>query len=86
MLRSNRDKQQNYERVSIEDLVPAEHLLRRIDKYIDFSFIHEKVRHLYSQDNGRPAVESPSTLQNDPLGYFYGIRAERSLSVRFKQT
>jgi hypothetical protein len=48
MLRSNRDKQQNYELVSIEDLVPADHMLRKIDKYIDFSFIDEKVRHLYS--------------------------------------
>jgi hypothetical protein len=44
MLRSNRDKQQNYELVSIEDLVPVDHLLRKIDKYIDFSFIDEKVR------------------------------------------
>jgi hypothetical protein len=47
MLRSNRDKQQNYELVSIEDLVPQDHLLRMIETYIDFSFIEEKVRPLY---------------------------------------
>ena len=31
MLRSNREKQQAYEFVSIEDLVPQDHLLRKVD-------------------------------------------------------
>ncbi|WP_341283121.1 hypothetical protein [Paenibacillus sp. FSL H8-0537] len=44
MLRSNREKQQSYELISIEDLAPTDHMLRKIDKYIDFSFIDEKVR------------------------------------------
>ncbi len=34
MLRSNKSKQSEIECVSIEDLVPDEHLLRRIDQYI----------------------------------------------------
>lgn len=79
MLRSNRDKQQNYELVSIEDLVPADHMLRKIDKYIDFTFIDEKVRHLYSQDNGRPAIDPLVLFKMIFLGYFYGIRSERQL-------
>ncbi|RLM62358.1 transposase, partial [Halorubrum sp. Atlit-9R] len=79
MLRSNRDKQQNYELVSIEDLVPADHLLRKVDKYIDFIFIDEKVRHLYSQDNGRPAIDPLVLFKMIFLGYFYGIRSERQL-------
>lgn len=79
MLRSNRDKQQNYELVSIEDLVPADHMLRKIDKYIDFSFIDEKVRHLYCQDNGRPAIDPMVLFKMIFLGYFYGIRSERQL-------
>ncbi|WP_341280273.1 IS1182 family transposase [Paenibacillus sp. FSL H8-0537] len=79
MLRSNRDKQQSYEFVSIEDLVPVDHMLRKIDKYIDFSFIDEKVRHLYSQDNGRPAIDPLVLFKMIFLGYFYGIRSERQL-------
>ncbi|TVY08338.1 transposase [Paenibacillus cremeus] len=79
MLRSSRDKQQNYELVSIEELVPADHLLRKIDKHIDFTFIDEKVRHLYSQDNGRPAIDPLVLFKMIFLGYFYGIRSERQL-------
>ncbi|RED49238.1 transposase [Cohnella lupini] len=79
MLRSNRDKQQNFELVSIEDLVPADHMLRKIDKYIDFSFIDEKVRPLYCEDNGRPAIDPVVLFKMIFLGYFYGIRSERQL-------
>jgi hypothetical protein len=46
--------QNEYEFVSIDELVPDDHLLRLIDKYIDFSFLLEKLRPYYSDDNGRP--------------------------------
>ncbi len=57
MLRSNNGKQNAYEFVSIEDLVPQDHMLRKIDKYISFEFIREKVKPLYCEDNGRPAID-----------------------------
>ncbi len=79
MLRSNREKQQSYEFVSIEDLVPQDHLLRKVDKYIDFSFIDDKVRPLYCTDNGRPAIDPTVLFKMIFLGYFYGIRSERQL-------
>ncbi|MGG1556515.1 IS1182 family transposase, partial [Paenibacillus ferrarius] len=47
--------------------------------YIDFSFIDEKVRHLYSQDNGRPAIDPLVLFKMIFIGYFYGIRSERQL-------
>lgn len=79
MLRSNRSKQQSLELVSLEDLVPQDHLLRKVDKYIDFSFIHEKVSPLYCENNGRPAVDPTVLFKMIFLGYFYGIRSERQL-------
>jgi len=41
--------------VQLDSLVPADHLLRKIDRFIDFEFIRDKVTHLYCADNGRPA-------------------------------
>lgn len=79
MLRSNRNKQQTYEFVSIEELVPQDHLLRKVDKFIDFSFIDKKVRPLYCADNGRPAIDPVVLFKMIFLGYFYGIRSERQL-------
>ena len=42
---------------TLEDLVPEDSLFRKIDKYIDFTFIYEKVKDLYCEDNGRPSID-----------------------------
>ena len=39
MLNTRENTQNEIEFVSIDELVPDNHLLRKIDKYIDFSFI-----------------------------------------------
>ncbi len=65
--------------VTIESLVPSGHLLRKIDKAVDFSFIHERVKHLYCEDNGRPALEPVVLFELLLLGYLYGVRSERQL-------
>lgn len=57
MLKNPAPRQHSLEMVVLEDLVPGDHLLRKTDKYIDFEFIRDKVRHLYCDNNGRPAVD-----------------------------
>ncbi|MFD1608402.1 transposase, partial [Oceanobacillus luteolus] len=71
--------QNEVEFVCLEDLVPQDHLLRKIDKYIDFSFIIDKVRPYYSEDNGRPSLDPLVLFKMMFIGYFYGIRSERQL-------
>jgi len=39
--------------------VPKDHLLYRIDEEIDFSFINEMCKDIYSPDKGRPVVNYP---------------------------
>jgi transposase len=83
MFKPKESSQSEYEFVSIDELVPDDHLLRLIDKYIDFTFLLEKVRPFYSENNGRPS---------DPLilfkmmfiGYLFGIRSERQLEREIK--
>ncbi len=42
--------------LSLEDLVPEDHLVRKLDKAIDLSFIYDEVKELYS-DKGRPSID-----------------------------
>jgi len=42
---------------TMEDLVPEDSLFRKIDKYIDFTFIYDEVKDLYCEDNGRPSID-----------------------------
>ena len=67
------------ELVYIEQLVPKEHLLRKIDKSINFSFIHDKVKGLYCADNGRPAVDPVVLFKMLFIGCMFGIRSEQQL-------
>ena len=79
MLREHDNKQTGMEFVCIEELVPKDHLLRKIDKVIDFEFIRDKVKDLYCADNGRPAVDPVVLFKMLFLGYLYGVRSERQL-------
>lgn len=55
------------------------HLLRKIDKVIDFSFINELCRAYYCEDNGRPTIKPEVMFRMLFIGYLYGIRSERRL-------
>ena len=79
MLVTGQNRQRKMEYVLIDDLMPQDHLLRKIDKYIDFSFINEICRPYYCKDNGRPAVEPEIMFKMLFLGYLYGIRSETLL-------
>lgn len=79
MLREHDNKQTGMEFVCIEELVPKDHLLRKIDRVIDFEFIRDKVRDLYCADNGRPAIDPVVLFKMLFIGYLFGIRSERQL-------
>ena len=56
-----------------EQLVPQDHLLRKIDRSIDFSFIRRLYAPLYSANLGRPAIEPEVLFRMLFVGYLYGI-------------
>ena len=73
----NEKARKQIEFVCTDDLVPQDHLLRIIDKAIDWSFIYDLVRDKYSSNQGRPSID-PVTLIKIPLiQYLYGIKSMR---------
>ena len=83
MLGENKRQEPMFHYIRIEDMVPENHLLRLVDKYIDFSFIREKVKHLYSH-TGRPSIDPEVLLRMLVIGYMYGITSERRLCEEAK--
>lgn len=57
VLTKNIENRNQVEFVSLEQVVPANHLLRQIDAAIDFNRIYEFVGDLYCKDNGRPSID-----------------------------
>ncbi len=79
MLQEPTPQQYELEMVTMEQLVPQNHLVRKIDKAIDFDFIRDEVAHLYCKDNGRPPVDPVRLFKIILLGYLFGIKSERQL-------
>jgi len=63
---------------SIEEHVPADHLLRSIARFIDLGGLREHLRPYYSE-TGRPPIDPELMIRMLIIGYCMGIRSERRL-------
>jgi transposase len=67
-----------YYQLSLDRLVPQNHLLRLIAEVIDFSFVYPLARPYYSH-TGQPSVDPVVLFKALLIGYLYGITSERRL-------
>ena len=63
---------------SLEDHVPAGHLLRAVDRFVDLSGLRACLRPFYSS-TGRPSIDPELMIRMLIVGYCMGIRSERRL-------
>jgi len=77
MLERAKNLRNNMQVVDLEGMVPQDHLLRKIDKAVDFNYIYEMVEHLYCEDNGRPAVDPVVLVKMVLIQHLYGIKSLR---------
>lgn len=79
MTRDSMNQQQKMEFVMLEQLVKPDHLLRKIERNIEFEFIYEVVHELYSHETGRPSVDPVVLFKMELIQKLYGIRSIRRL-------
>lgn len=70
--------------VSLSDLVPNDHLVRKIDKCIDFTFIYDLVEDMYSSEIGRPSIDPVVLFKIVFIQYLFGIRSMRQTIEEIK--
>jgi len=63
--------------VSIEEMVPQDHQVRKIAAVMDFRFIYKLVEDSYSPDTGRPSIDPVVLVKMVMLQYLFGIRSMR---------
>lgn len=63
---------------NLDALVPQDHLLRSIDRFVDFSGVRAHLAPFYSAI-GRPSIDPELMLRMLIVGYTHGIRSERRL-------
>ena len=62
----------------LEEYVPEDHILRIIDRHIDFEFIRGRVKHLYSH-TGQPSIDPVVLIKMLLIGYLFDVKSERQL-------
>ena len=77
MITRNAKAEPQFQIVSIDQLVPQDHLLRKIDETIDFSFIYDLVEEKYSPDKGRPSIDPVTLVKMPVIQYLFGIPSMR---------
>ena len=77
MLRKEEKSRNEREEFCVEDFVPQDHLLRKIEEAVDFSYIYELVKDLYCNNNGRPGIDPVVLFKMVLIQHLYGITSLR---------
>ena len=77
MLEKGHNQRDSIEIINIEERIPKDHLLRKIDSSIDFTYIYDLVGNLYSAEKGRPSIDPVVLFKIVLLQHLYGIPSLR---------
>jgi transposase len=77
--RKERDQLELFITGSLRQLVPDEHILARVDRVLDLSWLHDEVADLYCLDNGRPGIDPEVAVRLMLAGFLLGIVHDRRL-------
>lgn len=63
----------------LRDLVPDNHILKRVDKVLDLSWLRDEVKAHYDEQQGRPSIDPEAAVRLMLAGLFQGITQDRKL-------
>lgn len=70
----------------LRDLIPDEHVLARVARVLDLTWLRDEIADLYCSDNGRPGIEPVAALRLMLAGFVLGFVHDRRLMVRRRST
>ena len=81
-----KDARNEIQFVDIDSLVPQEHLLRKIERVMDYEWIYERLEPYYCHDNGRPGTDPVVLIKMVLIQHLYGIPSLRQTQQRIQDT
>ncbi len=65
--------------IDIEKLIPHNHILRKIDRILDLSFVRDLTKDFYCQSNGRPSIDPELFFRIILISYIFNVNSDRKL-------
>ena len=84
MISINKNIQSEILMTTMEEIVPQDSIFRKIDKYIDFTFIYDEVKDLYCENNGRPSIDPVVLFKLVFIQTIDGIKSMRQTCKKIK--
>ena len=70
----------------LEALVPKDHLLRKIERVMDYDWLYERLSPYYCHDNGRPGTDPVVLIKMVLIQHLFGIPSLRQTQQRIQDT
>ena len=81
-----RDGRKEVVMVDLEALVPKDHLLRKIEKVMDYEWLYDRLAPYYCHDNGRPGADPVVLIKMVLIQHLFGIPSLRQTYQRIRDT
>jgi transposase len=81
-----RDGRRDVIMVEIEALVPDDHLLRKVERVMDYEWLYERLSPYYCHDNGRNGTDPVVLVKMVLIQHLFGIPSLRQTHQRIKDT
>ena len=81
-----RDGRKDVVIVDLDALVPKEHLLRKIEKVMDYDWLYERLDLYYCHDNGRPGTDPVVLIKMVLIQHLFGIPSLRQTYRQIQDT
>ena len=78
MGRGKSEQGQFFYEFNLDDVVPPDHLVRKIDAVLDLGWVHKELAPYYSH-TGRPSIDPELMMRMLIVGYVFAIRSERMI-------
>ena len=72
--------------VDLDALVPENHLLRKIERVMDYEWLYERLAPYYCHDNGRPGTDPVVLIKMVLIQHLFGIPSLRQTYQRIQDT
>ena len=84
MMTINKNIQSEILITTMEELVPEDSLFRKIDKYVDFTFIYDEVKDYYCLNNGSYSIDPVVLFKLVFIQAIDGVKSMRQLCKKIK--